>query len=170
MSIRERLRARVAITMSIAPAMEDSDEAFLYGLSPNTHIYEYQDAAHYSAAIVREAKLLQSQQDRSQYVIFTNIDQEQFSRDFQDPTDTTAFESYFPRLQILMTKVETVTHHNASEDFGIALILKLSAMKNGLHHELIQMGGALVETEERKKRADQDICRDIRTRYGGLPL
>ncbi|KAF3399694.1 hypothetical protein DPV78_006584 [Talaromyces pinophilus] len=43
------------------------------------------------------------QQDRSEYVIFTNLDQERFSRDFEDATDSTTLESYYPLSQILMT-------------------------------------------------------------------
>lgn len=82
----------LAVTVSI-PALEYSDERWPQGLSPNIPIHEYQDAEHYSAAVFREAKLLRYQQDqRSEYLIFTNLNQERFSRDFQDPTDWTSFE------------------------------------------------------------------------------
>lgn len=114
--------------MSITPTLDDSDENFPYGLNSNTPIYEYQDADTYSAVVVREAQLLQSQQHRSEYIIFTNLDLERFSRDFQDPTDWTAFESYYPRSQILMAKLDMDAHANAKEKFNLALIDKLSAM------------------------------------------
>lgn len=100
----------MVVMVSITPTSEDNDERFPNGLSPNTPIYEYQDADQYSAAVVREPQLLQSQQDRSEYVIFTNLDPERFFRDFEDSTDwTTAFESYYPRSQILVTKLEMDT-------------------------------------------------------------
>ncbi|KAI7969202.1 hypothetical protein EIK77_006107 [Talaromyces pinophilus] len=139
--------------MSIAPAMEDNDhECFPYGLSKTTPTYEYQNAAHYSAVLSRQLDRLRLHQDTSDYVIFTNINQEQLSRDFQESTDW-PFESYFPRLQVLLTKLETDIHANAARKFEFALLRKLSAM-NGLDKQLDLPGAALVKTPERSKKAD----------------
>lgn len=133
--------------------MEDNDhERFPYGLSKTTPTYEYQNAANYSAVLARQLNLLHLHQDTSDYVIFTNINQEQLSRDFQETTDW-PFESYFPRLQVLLTKMETEIHANAARKFETALVIKLSAM-NRLDRQLKQMGAALVDTAERNKKAD----------------
>ncbi|EEA21809.1 conserved hypothetical protein [Talaromyces marneffei ATCC 18224] len=135
------------------PWRTTTTKRFPYGLGKNTPIYEYQDAPHYSAAIIHEVNLLETHRDRSQYVIFTNVDQEQFSRGFKGNTDTIPFGSYYPRLQILLTKIETKTHANASRDFEAALIKKLAAMKD-LDKQLVKVGGAHIETVDRTKRAD----------------
>lgn len=139
--------------MSIAPAMKDNDhECFPYGLKKTTPTYEYQNAAHYSAVLGRQLNLLHLHQDTSDYVIFTNINQEQLSRDFHETSDL-PFESYFPRLQVLLTKMETDIHAVAARKFEFAFVKKLSAM-NDLDKQLDPTGAALVETAERKKKAD----------------
>ncbi|EED14293.1 hypothetical protein TSTA_105050 [Talaromyces stipitatus ATCC 10500] len=134
--------------MSSTPSPED------FGLTPNTPVHKYQDVHHFSEMVFREFKLLQSRQDSSQYVIFTDLDQERFSRDFQDHTDALAIESYFPRLQILMAKIETVTHANAADDFGIMFMEKPCLMKID-RRQLIKISTASIETDERSKRADR---------------
>jgi hypothetical protein len=127
----------------------------LFGLSANTSQHEYRNNEHFLSVLDQELSSFTSDQSRSQYIIFTGVNNEVFCQDFTDPIDSlTTFETYSITHELILVKMETHTHAYLSYAFDRLLVKKLRTMQE--HDEDIRgFASAHVEGEDRKKRADQ---------------
>jgi hypothetical protein len=132
--------------------MEGRSHGLLFGLSANTPQYEYQSRAHFLSTQQQELGHFHADENsRSEYIIFTGIDQDTFLNDIANLTSS--IETYSAALQVILIKMESHAHAVAHERFSFQMANKLRDMD--LDWQLIPFGAAPVEGEDRRKRADQ---------------
>jgi hypothetical protein len=88
-------------------------------------------------------------------IVFTEIDEPTFTRDFLNPTEKSAIKSwrmYSPSLRLLTIIMETPAHAQAAHKFSILLLRSLEP--TGLRDELQEFGTSSVEGATRNKRPD----------------
>lgn len=79
--------------------------------------------------VQQELHLFDFDQSRSQYILFTGVNNDIFRRDFANPIDnSTEFEIYSIPDEIIMVKMESHTHAWAHCAFNLLLYKKLGAM------------------------------------------
>lgn len=118
------------------------------GLSPTTSEYPYQGMQHFQDMIHKEA----AEPDQS-YVIFSNIDENTFLRDF-DEFHSHSYSDYFPQLRIILARMPaSELHEEAHGELNNTLLIKLAAM--GVRTQLRSLVGADVVTPTRTKKPDQ---------------
>jgi hypothetical protein len=131
------------------------DYHLLFGLSANTPQYEYRSNKYFLSVLDQELSLFAVDQSRSQYILFTGVNNEVFRRDFTDPIDRlTDFETHSTTHKLIIVKMESHTHASAHSDFNVMLVGKLTAMHD-LHETVRYFASAHVQGDDRKKRADQ---------------
>lgn len=122
----------------------------LFGLSANTPQYEYRSNEHFLSVLDEELSLFAVDQSRSQYIVFTGVNNEVYRRDFRDLTD---IETYSITHELVIVKMETHTHAWAHSYFNLLLHDKLKTMNHD--EDIRHFGYAHVEGDDRKKRGDQ---------------
>lgn len=145
----------------------DSEGGIPEGLPSGTNEYQYKDIQDFLRIINAEQELFESDKDgnRSQYILFANIDEQKFSTDFIHQPDAESIghfiDSYYPYTQIILVKMERKPHAEAHQTLTKLLTEKLVEMnraQRGLHYP----GGALIETPSRKKKADAEFLPRVR--------
>lgn len=127
----------------------------LFGLCPSTPQHEYQNNEHFLSVLNQELQLFSVSQSKSQYIIFTGVNNEVFLRDFKDPVHRlTEFETYSIAHELILVKMESHTHGYAHSLFNNELVGKLNIM-HGHSKDIRGFGGAHVQGKDRMKRADQ---------------
>lgn len=65
------------------------DYRLLFGLSANTSQHEYRNRSHFLSLLSHELDVFDRDTERrSEYIIFTGVDQETFRADFVDPVNS----------------------------------------------------------------------------------
>ncbi|KAF7179160.1 hypothetical protein CNMCM7691_008091 [Aspergillus felis] len=123
------------------------------GLSRTTSEYPYQGIRHFRDIIYRDAA-----GSKHPYVIFSNISEQTFMRDFGGSSEQIhLYSDYFPQLQILVAK-RPPTRATEQARMGInnaILVNRLASMnRNHLDDQLQILGRADVITPERIKPPD----------------
>lgn len=128
----------------------------LFGVSANTSQYEYQNSRHFLSILDQELRIFTSNpKSKSEYIIFTGVDEKTFHRDFLDPVDGLIdFETYSTTQQLILVKMESHTHGFTHRAFDNLLHDKLRDMNNANEH-IRPFGSAHVQGKERIKRADE---------------
>lgn len=126
----------------------DSISRHALGLSPTTSEYPYQGMKHFRDIVYKEAATT-----RNDYVIFTNIDEHTFLRDF-DESLRKSYSDFFPQARILVARMPaTEVHEAAHTELHNTLMIMLGAMN--VHSQLLSLGVADVVTPTRTKEPDQ---------------
>ena len=127
-------------------------------LPSTTSKYQYEGSNHCWRILTMEHNSLCNDQTgrRSEFVVFTNLDQETFAQDFDDNELAKSTDSYYPFLQILIAKMHSRAHEAAHVELAALMYIKLSAMNNA-HLSLVGTGGATVETPSKTKEPDQSF-------------
>lgn len=128
----------------------------LFGLSANTSQYAYTDRHDFLAVQSREYDLLLSDPDRSrsEYIVFHGVTPKILQAELEsDEDDSLHIESFFPRLNVAIAKMPSTPHEVAYTTLSGSFTLKLNAM-GGLHKNLISVGRARVQGDDRAKEPD----------------
>jgi hypothetical protein len=127
----------------------------LFGLNANTPQYEYRSNEHFLSVLDQQLNLFAVDRSKSQYILFTGVNNEVFRRDFTDPIDRlTDFEIYSITHELIIVKIESHTHGWSRSAFNVLLLDKLKTMDD--HHKDIRgFASAHVQGEDRIQRADQ---------------
>lgn len=128
-----------------------------FGLSATTAQYDYRNRAHFLSTQDQEIDRFNANPNsRSEYIIFTGVDQETFLKDivnFDQSTCPSLIETYSAAHEVIVIKMESHAHAVAHSRFHSKLSIKLGHM--GLEWAIMPFGSAHVQGEDRKKRADQ---------------
>lgn len=139
--------------------MTNADIVQDLGLSPNTSQHTYRNINHFTDILSHETDLFTADEHatttrRSQYIIFHNVTESCFNRDFIDPADSfVSFESYFPLRAVLLVKIVTRGQALAVSDFGGRISFQLRRMSRRLDDRILALGSAHVISQNRIKRA-----------------
>ncbi|RMJ28426.1 hypothetical protein PHISP_00731 [Aspergillus sp. HF37] len=133
----------------------------LEGLPSTTRQYPYKGLEDFWSQVDQERERFRNDQtrDSSDYVIFTSVDNQAFTRDFDDTTKHKSswrlFNSYESSSQLLLVRaVTTEEHETAHTGLFNLMVVKLAGM-DGAHMKLVPTGKAEVKTASRTKKADQ---------------
>jgi hypothetical protein len=103
---------------------------------------------HFRDIIYKEAA-----ESKHDYVIFSNIDEHTFLRDF-DETHKKSYSDFFPQARTLVARMPaSEVHEEAHAELNITLMFKLGAMN--VRSQLRALVGADVVTPTRTKKPDQ---------------
>ncbi|GFF33958.1 hypothetical protein IFM51744_02288 [Aspergillus udagawae] len=126
----------------------DSISRQALGLSPTTSEYPYQGMQHFRDIIYKEAA-----ECKHEYVIFSNINEQTFIRDFDEP-NSHSYSDFFPQIGILVARMPaTEVHEEEHAELHNTLIIKLVNMN--VRSQLRSLIGADVVTPTRTKKHDQ---------------
>ncbi|GFF65121.1 hypothetical protein IFM62136_06194 [Aspergillus lentulus] len=129
-------------------ANTDSISRHGLGLSPTTSEYPYQGMQHFRDIICKEAA-----ESKHDYVIFSNIDEYTFLRDF-DESQRQSYSDFFPQGRTLVARMPaSEVHEEAHAELNNTLMIKLAAMN--VRSQLRSLIGADVVTPTRTKKPDQ---------------
>ncbi|GFF36301.1 hypothetical protein IFM58399_04505 [Aspergillus lentulus] len=129
-------------------ANTDSISRHGLGLSPTTSEYPYQGMQHFRHIICKEAA-----ESKHDYVIFSNIDEYTFLRDF-DESQRQSYSDFFPQVRTLVARMPaSEVHEEAHAELNNTLMIKLAAMN--VRSQLRSLIGADVVTPTRTKKPDQ---------------
>ncbi|KAJ9220354.1 hypothetical protein DTO169C6_7243 [Paecilomyces variotii] len=141
----------------------DLEDTILNGLPPNTKQYEYKGLQNLWSLVSLEQERFRRDKTgkTSQYMLFTNIENETFLHDFDISKHKSSWQlldSYYPFAQVLLIRMLTYKDHERTHMALVNLmIFKLSSM-NGANLELDWTGSADIATPSRTKRADQEVA------------
>ncbi|RMJ24953.1 hypothetical protein PHISP_04189 [Aspergillus sp. HF37] len=129
----------------------------IFHVPPNTSEYQYRGRKHFRNVLGSENRLLEDKDGkRSQFIIFSNINEQTFEKVFADPSDATfarLYSSYIPGFGLLLVKMVTQVHEQAHKELATTIMFKLHEMNN-LDRELQKIGRAEFGTNSRRKKAD----------------
>ncbi|GIK07793.1 hypothetical protein Aspvir_003462 [Aspergillus viridinutans] len=124
------------------------------GVSRTTSEYPYQGIQHFRDIIYRE----NAAESKHPYVIFSNINEQTFMRDFSESREQNhLYSDYFPQLQILLAKrPPTRATEQARNGINNAIVVKRLGFMDRYHldDQLRTLGRADVITPERIKPPD----------------
>lgn len=134
----------------------ESNYKVLFGLSADTNQYEYHNHKHFLSVLSEELDaFIAHPRSRSQYIIFTGVNEDIFRRYFVDPDDgLTDFETYSIPHRLILVKMKPRTHAFTHRSFGDLVHGKLLDM-NIKALGLVPFGSAHIQGKERIKRADE---------------
>lgn len=142
---------------------KNPEEEILQFLPSNTSRYPYEGLQDFWSHIALEQENFHNDKTGkcSQYVLFTNVTDQAFTRDFdisKHKPSWRLFDSYYPYTQLLVIRMVTSKdHERAHTALANLLIGKLAAM-NEVNLSLDWTGSADIETPSRTKRADQEFA------------
>lgn len=131
----------------------------LFHVSPSTSEYQYCGEQHFLKVLDSEypAFVEGMTGHRSQFIIFSNVDEQTFSETFSGPCEklfSSSFYEYIPDLALLLVRMTTAAHEQAHNALNTLINRKLVLM-NGLDLELQVMGQVAITSNGRTKHADQ---------------
>lgn len=143
--------------------MSIDDSEAIQCLPSNTNCYPYKGLQDFWTQIALEQEHFYNDttRKRSEKVLFKNVTDEAFARDFDISKHKSSWrlvDSYYPCNKLLLVRMVTLKdHERAHTAFFNHLITKLASM-NGANLSLDCTGCADIKTPSRTKKADQEIC------------
>lgn len=138
------------------PSSDDGNltaREFLKYLPPGTNEYQYRGMEDVSEIIRKEHDRWLLEEAGSQFVIISNFPEKMIHDDAFDATVVSKyFSSYHKNLRILLLKMVSTAHAEATLRFSNLIIIPTADM--GLQYELIGQSNAEVQGEHRSKAAD----------------
>lgn len=126
-------------------------------LPPRTIWYPYHSLRDFESILRSEATHLQlAEPNTSQFILFTEIDPQTFTRDFENPVRDIVchnIDSYYPLQAALIIKMKTGAHEAAHATFNNRLIRKLAFMGSA-DEGLEAIGAKTISSTARSKEAD----------------
>lgn len=132
-------------------------------LPPNTKHYPYNGLQDFWSHVAAEQNRFLDDEtgNTSQYMLFTNIRNNTFTRDFDIVKHKSSWhlvDSYYIPAEILLIKMSTSKHHERVHiELSNLMNLKLCKM-NGANLGLDSTGSAIIPGPTRKKKADQEFA------------
>ena len=129
----------------------------------DTNEYQYSGKKRFYSILTKELEVLEDGKThaKSEYLIFSNIDEWTFLKDFSDPSSSSfdkllysLFREYIPALGLLLIKMNTEVHELAHSALNTMIIRKFAAM-NGLDLQLHTIPQSAKTSNGRTKKADQ---------------
>lgn len=138
-----------------------SREEFLEQLPPGTHEYSYRGTED-MVELIEQA--IRNENNRSQYMIFSNVPGEVFNRETPDGRPISKqIKCYHRRLKILTIKMPSEPQERAASSVETLLAFKVAAM--GLRRQLLSLRQPTVHGSQRSKQPDSSFRpRDLPTR------
>jgi hypothetical protein len=126
-------------------------------LPPRTPQYPYRSLRDFESILRSEATHLQlPEPNTSQFILFTEIDPQTFTRDFENPVRDIVchnIDSYYPLQAAFVIKMKTGAHEAAHVTFSNRLIRKLAFMGSA-DEGLVGTGAKTISSNTRSKEAD----------------
>lgn len=131
----------------------------LFCVSSFTSEYQYCGKKGFCEILDREYHAFERDKsgNKSQYIIFFDIDEQTFLEDFAESSRNQVYHPYFeyiPNLHLLLIKIVTEAHEQAHESLN-RMITRKFAFMNNLDLKLHMTGQAEKESNGRKKKADK---------------
>ncbi|RJE20959.1 hypothetical protein PHISCL_06695 [Aspergillus sclerotialis] len=136
---------------------------WVFCVSSNTSEYQYSGQKRLYSILKKESQALKDDKthSKSQYLIFSNINEWTFLKDFSDPSSSSfdkllysLFQEYIPALSLLLIKMNTEAHEQAHSALHTIILRKLASM-NSLDLKLRTIPQSAKESNGRTKKADQ---------------
>jgi hypothetical protein len=134
-----------------------SINSILDKLPPRTNWYPYRSLRDFESILRSERTHFQlPEPNASQFILFTEIDTQTFTRDFENPVRDIVchiIDSYYPFQATLVIKMKTGAHEAARVTFNNRLIRKLVSMGSA-DEGLVGTGAKTISSTSRSKEAD----------------
>lgn len=137
----------------------DSVDSILDHLPPHTNQYQYHSFHRFVSNLSFEGARFRQKPDNldvSQYILFTEISPQTYTRDFEQPVrDIISHneDSYLPQHEALIIKMKGGPHETAHGEFNRQLIHKLTLMGSA-DDGLEPIGAKTINATYRSKEAD----------------
>lgn len=136
----------------------------LFGVRPSSSEYAYEDLLHFSKIYSREYQAFKNDPSgqSSEFLILTQIDERTLSADISTTASDwdasrllyKSYRDYIPSLRLVLIKMVTAAHEQAHIALSDTIKRNLAPM-GGLDRELLSMGQVEIESNGRRKSADQ---------------
>lgn len=140
----------------------DTIDDILKVLPPNTSQYPYKGQDDFRARMKPEQYrfLIDKAQDTSPYMLFTDVDNETYTRDF-DPVyykeNWTYLDSYYPFLKLLLVRTVTTRYQEIAYNHLVNLMMMQLSSMDKANLSLDFIGRSEMETSSRVKKPDNSV-------------